>query len=178
MVDKDKFRIRCVLSKRRISYPGQAIKQQRFLSSFFFEPTKKQLINCTHLQQWKHFLVLLLSTLSPFHVPTLLTNNLTLPSTSPLLLLSNSNPFTQFTTGSVRYFHVFFFFFNNRTGFLFMCLFWDWFLLIFRFQYPKRVIRMQAVDEDYEVKQVRDMAAARKRWESLVFFLSICVVLL
>ncbi|KAM7479832.1 hypothetical protein LguiA_028045 [Lonicera macranthoides] len=35
-------------------------------------------------------------------------------------------------------------------------------------RYPKRVIRMQAVDEDYEVKQVRDMAAARKRWESLV----------
>ncbi|KAK2974660.1 hypothetical protein RJ640_030268 [Escallonia rubra] len=29
-------------------------------------------------------------------------------------------------------------------------------------------IRMQAVDEDYELKQVKDMAAARKRWESLV----------
>ncbi|KAK3037497.1 hypothetical protein RJ639_030305 [Escallonia herrerae] len=28
-------------------------------------------------------------------------------------------------------------------------------------------IRMQAVDEDYELKQVKDMAAARKRWESM-----------
>ncbi|KAH6809406.1 Rhodanese/Cell cycle control phosphatase superfamily protein, partial [Perilla frutescens var. frutescens] len=30
------------------------------------------------------------------------------------------------------------------------------------------VTRMQVVEEDYEVKQVRDMAAARKRWEALV----------
>ncbi|KVH98164.1 hypothetical protein Ccrd_023615 [Cynara cardunculus var. scolymus] len=30
------------------------------------------------------------------------------------------------------------------------------------------IIRAQAVDEDYELKQVKDMAAARKRWESLV----------
>ncbi|GFP88418.1 rhodanese-like domain-containing protein 11 chloroplastic [Phtheirospermum japonicum] len=28
--------------------------------------------------------------------------------------------------------------------------------------------RMQVVEEEYEVKQVRDMAAARKRWEALV----------
>ncbi|XP_073270158.1 rhodanese-like domain-containing protein 11, chloroplastic [Primulina huaijiensis] len=29
-------------------------------------------------------------------------------------------------------------------------------------------IRMQVVEEEYEVKQMRDMAAARKRWEALV----------
>ncbi|XP_057474343.1 rhodanese-like domain-containing protein 11, chloroplastic [Actinidia eriantha] len=29
-------------------------------------------------------------------------------------------------------------------------------------------IRMQAVDEDFELKQMKDMAAARKRWEALV----------
>nr|XP_043636600.1 rhodanese-like domain-containing protein 11, chloroplastic [Erigeron canadensis] len=29
-------------------------------------------------------------------------------------------------------------------------------------------VRAQAVDEDYELKQVKDMAAARKRWEALV----------
>ncbi|XP_028087293.1 rhodanese-like domain-containing protein 11, chloroplastic [Camellia sinensis] len=29
-------------------------------------------------------------------------------------------------------------------------------------------IRMQAVEEDYELKQMKDMAAARKRWEALV----------
>ncbi|XP_060967944.1 rhodanese-like domain-containing protein 11, chloroplastic isoform X2 [Cannabis sativa] len=29
-------------------------------------------------------------------------------------------------------------------------------------------IRMQAENEDYELKQVKDMAAARKRWEALV----------
>jgi hypothetical protein len=28
---------------------------------------------------------------------------------------------------------------------------------------------MQADGEDYELKQMRDMAAARKRWEALVF---------
>ncbi|KAF3436749.1 hypothetical protein FNV43_RR19498 [Rhamnella rubrinervis] len=31
-----------------------------------------------------------------------------------------------------------------------------------------RTIRMQADDEDYELKQMKDMAAARKRWEALV----------
>lgn len=30
---------------------------------------------------------------------------------------------------------------------------------------------MQAVDEEFEVKQAKDMAAARKRWEALVFFI-------
>ncbi|CAK9143942.1 unnamed protein product [Ilex paraguariensis] len=30
------------------------------------------------------------------------------------------------------------------------------------------VVKMQAVDEDYELKQMKDMAAARKRWETLV----------
>ncbi|XP_047317494.1 rhodanese-like domain-containing protein 11, chloroplastic [Impatiens glandulifera] len=29
-------------------------------------------------------------------------------------------------------------------------------------------VRMQAVEEEYELKQVRDMAAARKRWEALI----------
>ncbi|GMP33915.1 hypothetical protein CsSME_00007021 [Camellia sinensis var. sinensis] len=29
-------------------------------------------------------------------------------------------------------------------------------------------VRMQAVEEDYELKQMKDMAAARKRWEALV----------
>lgn len=29
---------------------------------------------------------------------------------------------------------------------------------------------MQVVEEEYEVKQMRDMAAARKRWEALVIF--------
>ncbi|KAI3737374.1 hypothetical protein L2E82_27374 [Cichorium intybus] len=32
----------------------------------------------------------------------------------------------------------------------------------------KGFIKAQAVDEDYELKQVKDMAAARKRWEALV----------
>ncbi|XP_023733583.1 rhodanese-like domain-containing protein 11, chloroplastic [Lactuca sativa] len=32
----------------------------------------------------------------------------------------------------------------------------------------KGIIKAQAVDEDYELKQVKDMAAARKRWEALV----------
>ncbi|KAL8154194.1 hypothetical protein V2J09_011954 [Rumex salicifolius] len=31
-----------------------------------------------------------------------------------------------------------------------------------------KVPRAQAVDEDYELKQMRDMASARKRWEALV----------
>ncbi|XP_060669997.1 rhodanese-like domain-containing protein 11, chloroplastic isoform X2 [Ziziphus jujuba] len=35
-----------------------------------------------------------------------------------------------------------------------------------RFQW--RTIRMQADDEDYELKQTKDMTAARKRWEALV----------
>lgn len=30
---------------------------------------------------------------------------------------------------------------------------------------------MQAVDEEFEVKQAKDMAAAKKRWEALVLFL-------
>ncbi|XP_027338590.1 rhodanese-like domain-containing protein 11, chloroplastic isoform X2 [Abrus precatorius] len=32
----------------------------------------------------------------------------------------------------------------------------------------KSVIRVQAESEDYELKQMRDMAAARKRWEALI----------
>ncbi|XP_071689483.1 rhodanese-like domain-containing protein 11, chloroplastic [Rutidosis leptorrhynchoides] len=32
----------------------------------------------------------------------------------------------------------------------------------------KRIVKAQAVDEDYELQQVKDMAAARKRWEALV----------
>ncbi|MED6206364.1 Rhodanese-like domain-containing protein 11, chloroplastic [Stylosanthes scabra] len=32
----------------------------------------------------------------------------------------------------------------------------------------KSVVRVQAETEDYELKQMRDMAAARKRWESLI----------
>ncbi|XP_059639289.1 rhodanese-like domain-containing protein 11, chloroplastic isoform X2 [Cornus florida] len=31
-----------------------------------------------------------------------------------------------------------------------------------------RIIRMQAVEEEYELKQMKDMAAARKRWEAMV----------
>ncbi|GAV65151.1 Rhodanese domain-containing protein [Cephalotus follicularis] len=31
-----------------------------------------------------------------------------------------------------------------------------------------RVIKMKAVDEDYELKQMRDMAAAKKRWDALL----------
>lgn len=31
-------------------------------------------------------------------------------------------------------------------------------------------IRMQAVQEEYELKQMKDMAAAKKRWDALVFF--------
>ncbi|KAK9726673.1 hypothetical protein RND81_05G229700 [Saponaria officinalis] len=31
-----------------------------------------------------------------------------------------------------------------------------------------RVVRMQVVGEDFELKQMKDMAAARKRWEALV----------
>lgn len=30
---------------------------------------------------------------------------------------------------------------------------------------------MQAVEEEYELKQMKDMAAARKRWDALVHFL-------
>ncbi|ESW09986.1 hypothetical protein PHAVU_009G171900 [Phaseolus vulgaris] len=32
----------------------------------------------------------------------------------------------------------------------------------------KSLVRVQAENEDYELKQVRDMAAARKRWEALI----------
>ncbi|XP_014501880.1 rhodanese-like domain-containing protein 11, chloroplastic [Vigna radiata var. radiata] len=32
----------------------------------------------------------------------------------------------------------------------------------------KSVVRVQAESEDYELKQMRDMAAARKRWEALI----------
>jgi len=32
----------------------------------------------------------------------------------------------------------------------------------------KSVFRVKAENEDFELKQVRDMAAARKRWEALV----------
>ncbi|XP_073139670.1 rhodanese-like domain-containing protein 11, chloroplastic [Henckelia pumila] len=35
-------------------------------------------------------------------------------------------------------------------------------------QNSKGGIRMQVVEEEYEVKQMKDMAAARKRWEALV----------
>ncbi|KAI3763183.1 hypothetical protein L1987_53635 [Smallanthus sonchifolius] len=31
-----------------------------------------------------------------------------------------------------------------------------------------RIVKAQAVDEDYELKQVKDMAAARKRWDALI----------
>lgn len=30
------------------------------------------------------------------------------------------------------------------------------------------VVKMQSDSEDYELKQMRDMAAAKKRWDSLV----------
>ncbi|KAD5507917.1 hypothetical protein E3N88_15620 [Mikania micrantha] len=32
----------------------------------------------------------------------------------------------------------------------------------------KGIVKAQAVDEDYELKQVKDMAAARKRWDALI----------
>jgi len=35
----------------------------------------------------------------------------------------------------------------------------------------KSAVRVKAENEDFELKQVRDMAAARKRWEALVGFL-------
>lgn len=41
---------------------------------------------------------------------------------------------------------------------------WGFILLIQQW----RTIRMQADDEDYELKQMKDMTAARKRWEALV----------
>ena len=31
-----------------------------------------------------------------------------------------------------------------------------------------KVPRMQVVEEEYELRQMKDMAAARKRWEALV----------
>lgn len=37
---------------------------------------------------------------------------------------------------------------------------------------------MQAVKEEYELKQMKDMTAARKRWEALVFFISLFIVIL
>lgn len=37
------------------------------------------------------------------------------------------------------------------------------------FPLQTRVVRVKAESEDYELKQVRDMAAAKKRWEALVF---------
>ena len=36
----------------------------------------------------------------------------------------------------------------------------------------KSVIRAEADNEDYELQQMRDMAAARKRWEALVFHIT------
>lgn len=42
--------------------------------------------------------------------------------------------------------------------------------MIIAFPLQKSVaVRVQAESEDYELKQMRDMAAARKRWESLVY---------
>ncbi|KAF4370633.1 hypothetical protein G4B88_013389 [Cannabis sativa] len=41
-------------------------------------------------------------------------------------------------------------------------------MLLFWFFKKRGGIRMQAENEDYELKQVKDMAAARKRWEALV----------
>lgn len=32
------------------------------------------------------------------------------------------------------------------------------------------------VEEEYEVKQMRDMAAARKRWEALVIFIFLLTI--
>lgn len=37
------------------------------------------------------------------------------------------------------------------------------------FPLQKSVVRVKAESDDYELKQVRDMAAAKKRWEALVF---------
>lgn len=40
----------------------------------------------------------------------------------------------------------------------------------FFFLQRKSVVRVQAESVDFELKQMRDMAAARKRWEALVHF--------
>lgn len=40
----------------------------------------------------------------------------------------------------------------------------------FFFLQRKSAVRVQAENEDFELKQMRDMAAARKRWEALVYF--------
>lgn len=41
-------------------------------------------------------------------------------------------------------------------------------LLLNELPLQKGVVRVQAESEDFELKQMRDMAAARKRWEALV----------
>ena len=49
------------------------------------------------------------------------------------------------------------------------CLFgWLVWFCLFPVIQRRNVIRMQSDNEDSELKQVRDMAAARKRWEALV----------
>lgn len=45
----------------------------------------------------------------------------------------------------------------------------NWYFLHFILQ-KKSVVRVRAENEDFELKQVRDMAAAKKRWEALVLF--------
>lgn len=53
------------------------------------------------------------------------------------------------------YFTLYFFIKGRLSGFFFGFQKW-------------RVVKMLAETDDYDLKQMRDMAAARKRWDSLV----------
>ncbi|XP_022921793.1 rhodanese-like domain-containing protein 11, chloroplastic isoform X1 [Cucurbita moschata] len=63
--------------------------------------------------------------------------------------------------------------FANLPGTLHHCKFYGQSTLKFRplhgtRHYQSNVIKMQSDSEDYELKQMRDMAAAKKRWDSLI----------
>lgn len=62
---------------------------------------------------------------------------------------------------------LFLFFFSLSFDWFQVGMFWKGSCLFFIQRHG--IVRMQAYEEEYELKQMKDMAAARKRWEALVF---------
>lgn len=87
----------------------------------------------------------------PFHIHLLQNSD---PLTEPASLCVNSPPFSCS---------------NYWVSFIFL-VFLSYFLIWVVFLIQRRsATRMQADNEDYELKQMRDMAAAKKRWDALVW---------
>jgi len=107
--------------------------------------------------------------LSLLPINTLTNNHISLSASSNYVSLSSSlqlNPSVKARTLTLVFIHSFFLY---RGLFCFLGPTWNndnWVSVLQR----KSLVRVQAENEDYELKQVRDMAAARKRWEALVFF--------